>query len=546
MFQPKELFIRAYSVSLSAFELEKADVPFMIACPDPPIEALEAGRAIAVPHGEFDVDLILNQLPATFHPEIVTLSARDLSFRPNGLEKFNCPKVMKIGDTFHWEDGSLRGIIDYCKRFQCDYHYVYQGVQHLHFFVEAGLKNVFWLPGTLAIAHYVPQPPAQKSYDVIFRGSESALHVQRTRLLNAVRAARINLDVQRKSYHDCLEDYPKAHVVLNCSLNGDTNRRVFEVLMAGGFLLTDRLSPQSGLFTLFQEGIHLECYGSDAELIEKINFYLQHPEKAAQIAAAGQQKLLDCYSQQAMQQTLYRYILTNKIDPPFRLEHDRRISSQKSKTLETRLNVYELIQEIHQSNAEMKLLYWRGRDRELLSDLADMPRLTLTYAQAHDELDQMKAWCDRAGVSAQVQFNLLDPNESDLNEQFQMAIVDGDGSIVDLKPRLEGVLPYLVDGGLLIVLGNPNLQTRGVLNWLLSTHHFTSVCLGVKTAHGTDKILGAGAYLVYQNRIDASAVEPLAVHKISLQTQLRQHLKALPVVHHANRFVRQSLLKRSS
>ena len=36
-------------------------------------------------------------------------------------------------------------------------------------------------------------------------------------------------------------------VSFNASLNGDLNLRVFETLSAGGCLLTDRLSAQSGL-----------------------------------------------------------------------------------------------------------------------------------------------------------------------------------------------------------------------------------------------------------------------------------------------------------
>ncbi|MEO1375925.1 MAG: glycosyltransferase, partial [Cyanobacteria bacterium J06635_10] len=290
----KELRIISSSISISQLDLdrlEENDHQILIACPSPPPEAVKAGKAIAVPKGEFSTDIILDQLPSTFSPDFVQLTARNMSFIPRGLEKFTCPKVMKIGDTFHLGDGSLTSIVEYCKLFQCDYHWGYQGVQHLHFFVEAGLKNVFWLPGTPVINQYIPQKQESKSDDIVFRGSQSKQHVYRSRLLQFLQDSWINIDISRKSYIESLEDYTKSGIVFNCGLNSDSNRRIFEVLMAGGFLLTDRLSPQSGLFSLFQEGVHLECYGDENELLQKIDFYLNNPEKAEQIAYEGHRKL---------------------------------------------------------------------------------------------------------------------------------------------------------------------------------------------------------------------------------------------------------------
>ncbi|MFP6688354.1 MAG: glycosyltransferase [Alphaproteobacteria bacterium] len=64
--------------------------------------------------------------------------------------------------------------------------------------------------------------------------------------------------------------------------------RIFEIMAAGGMVLTDRLAPQFGLSHLFREGEHLAAYGSIGELLEKIEHYLDHPEEAARIAAAGE------------------------------------------------------------------------------------------------------------------------------------------------------------------------------------------------------------------------------------------------------------------
>jgi hypothetical protein len=40
--------------------------------------------------------------------------------------------------------------------------------------------------------------------------------------------------------------YAESLACFNASLNGDLNFRVFEVLSAGGCLLTDRLAPEAG------------------------------------------------------------------------------------------------------------------------------------------------------------------------------------------------------------------------------------------------------------------------------------------------------------
>ena len=74
---------------------------------------------------------------------------------------------------------------------------------------------------------------------------------------------------------------------LNGSLNGDLNMRVFEVLSAGGFLLTDRVSQQAGLELLLRSGQDCETYEEAEELFDKLAFYRRSPAAALQIAEQG-------------------------------------------------------------------------------------------------------------------------------------------------------------------------------------------------------------------------------------------------------------------
>ena len=60
--------------------------------------------------------------------------------------------------------------------------------------------------------------------------------------------------------------------------------RIFDVLGCGGFLLTNY---QTELPAYFTPGVHLDCYGSEDELLEKTEFYLTHEKDRAEIARCG-------------------------------------------------------------------------------------------------------------------------------------------------------------------------------------------------------------------------------------------------------------------
>lgn len=548
----KELRIISYPISSSQLDLnplEENDHQILIACPSPPPEAVKAGKAIAVPKGEFSTDMILEQLPSDFYPDFVHLSARNMSFIPRELEKFKCPKVMKIGDTFHLGDGSLTSIIEYCKLLQCDYHWVYQGVQHLHFFVEAGLKNVFWLPGTPVIDHHITQKQESKSdnydYDIVFRGSQSKLHVYRSKLLTFLQDSGINIDISRKPYTECLEDYSKSRIVFNCGLNSDSNRRIFEVLMAGGFLLTDRLSLQSGLFSLFKESVDLECYGDENELLQKIDFYLNNPKKAEQIALSGHRKLIDCYNQQAMRQKLYRYVLQGEIEAPFRLEHDKRVlhidKPINEKALDIRLKVYELIQEIHRLNSRIKLVYWKGANKKLLSDLADLPRLDITYANSSEALAGIENWCEKVGVKQQIHLQCLDSQQNNLS-QIQMILVDLPDNLTAMKQLIEQIKPNIAESGFLLIVGTPQIWKKQIANAFLRKQGLFPVNLCFENSNCE---LGVGACLVYQKITLASSSlhslnsrNKLFVSKLSRKTKIKKQLSSVPLLSRAKKFIK--------
>lgn len=69
--------------------------------------------------------------------------------------------------------------------------------------------------------------------------------------------------------------------------------RIFDVLGAGGFLLTNY---QAELPAYFEVGKDLACFESEAELVEKCSYYLTHEEERQQIAKNGYVKVKNCCS----------------------------------------------------------------------------------------------------------------------------------------------------------------------------------------------------------------------------------------------------------
>jgi spore maturation protein CgeB len=107
-------------------------------------------------------------------------------------------------------------------------------------------------------------------------------------------------------------------------LNGDLNLRVFEVISSGGFLLTDRLAPQSGIDLLFEDGKHFVSFSNIDDLTEKIRYFLQHPEEAFAIARNGCQHYWENYAPEKNIARLMHYLETGEIEDIYRAEYEPR------------------------------------------------------------------------------------------------------------------------------------------------------------------------------------------------------------------------------
>jgi glycosyltransferase involved in cell wall biosynthesis len=309
----------------------------------------------------------------------------DASLRscPRNLFKLKCPKVLIVGDTHHM-GYPLERVIRYALSEPFTHIILDHTRNHAHFLMEAGLKNVHWIPA-VDFSFLRRELCSEPGTPLTFVGQVGRHHPFRRYALDSVRNAGLPLEILRGSNAKAADIYADSQITLNVSLNGDLNLRVFESLGAGGFLLTDRLSPASGLSRIFEDGKHLVTWGSVDELIEKIRYYLVHPEEAAVIRRTGQDELITHHSPAVKMLEVFDLVYRDKVNPRYDLECERASLSVRFRRedinvcVRERFAAYQVMQEAHRTN--LGVTVWCENPAALAS-LADLPRLRFESVSA--------------------------------------------------------------------------------------------------------------------------------------------------------------------
>ena len=197
----------------------------------------------------------------------------------------------------------------------------------------------------------------------------------------------------------------------NTSLNGDLNMRVFEVLGAGGFLITDRLSPQSGVYELFEDGKHLVSYDSPKQLFDKLDYYLDRPEEAIAIARRGYERYMQLHRSGNKIEALLNFVFDGTPLPTYGLSDDPRAARTwpvgRNHLLE-RLPAYEFLQELHRWREAVDVLCCGAID--LCCDLADLARLRLYVLDDRRFTTAERLRLKQSGAEAQI--NIIHPDQA--------------------------------------------------------------------------------------------------------------------------------------
>ena len=302
-----------------------------------------------------------------------------------GLEAFDCPKLLLVGDTHHGPR-PLETILTYARSQKFDAIAIQFTLHHAHWFRAAGFERIAWVPGLTAHLSKAAGPSPQPAI-VSFAGQLGPVFPRRTRLFEALCDAGLpafHFEVPRPDLDHVLRASP---ITFNCSVNGDLNLRLFEAASAGSLLLTDRLSDSSGLGRLFEPGVECVLYDTPSELLDLCRYYLRRSDEAASIAERARQRTASVAGNNRIAAQLVNWALADG-PAPFETGDDprNRISTDNGASLDGRLVIYQIAQLLHVERESPRAFIGAGCPAISALDMADLPRLRLVVARDRSDV----------------------------------------------------------------------------------------------------------------------------------------------------------------
>ncbi len=335
--------------------------------------------SIKTASGSYDIAPVVASLPLEQRPDLFVARVDSSGVNlPANVAGLKCRKVLLLGDTHHLAK-PLQRLIGYALQEHYDAIIIDYDRHHAHFFIEAGIGPVYWLPG-INIRRLPVQPKAKPDIPFSFVGQAGKFHPRRRALCQSLIAAGLPLRVMSATSAQTRALHARSRVNLNCSLNGDFNLRFMEVLASGGFLLSDRLNPASGLDLLFIEGVHYVAYDDDRDCVEKAWALLADPDLTRKIASAGKSHYEAHYSTDRILGDFFALIDAGTVRPEFDLALERRCQGATATDRAAvlgRAALYEIVQAIHIGRERVRMLVSPGVDPAFVTDCADLPRLDL-------------------------------------------------------------------------------------------------------------------------------------------------------------------------
>lgn len=333
------------------------------------------------PRGRYDLLAALKQqrIGTRYDLLVVFADASGVNL-PLNLRAFGCPTLLCLGDTHHL-DRPLRRMLDYARAAGFDYIVSSYNRQHLRWFSLAGMERLAWLPGLPAPRLKATRAAAPRA-EIAFVGQVGRLHPRRSRLVDGLKAAGLPFKAVLAPIASAGRHYSEAAVSFNCSLNGDLNLRIFEILACGGCLLTDRLSDEAGLGRLLQDGTHYFSYDTLEEAVERARFLLANPAVADSVARAGQSAYREELQPGRMARHLLEWVAHGRLEPRFAIPPEAPIPAA---ALQVRLACYERLQELQRQLERPRVLIYGPVGEDIAQDARDLHRLELHVADGHSQ-----------------------------------------------------------------------------------------------------------------------------------------------------------------
>ncbi|HUK09763.1 MAG TPA: glycosyltransferase [Stellaceae bacterium] len=335
-------------------------------------------RSLHVERGDLDIARVVARIPREQRPELIVVRVDSSKMLlPRNLAALSCRRVLLVGDTHH-DAAAITSIVDYAVSEPYDLVLLDYTRQHAHFFIEAGLKQVYWLPG-FNVARSATPAVAVPDVALSFVGNVGNLYPRRTHLMSALHFAGLPIWVVQAPRAEARILHARSQVSLNCSLNGDLNLRLLEILESGGFLLTDRLGRESGLDLLFEEGQHYAGYGGIEECVEQCRRYLGDRAGAAQIARQGKIAFERQLAPERIRADFFALLERGVVRPEFALARDPRVLRRRRvrAVLRPHIAIYELLQALQHARESVGVLATTGIDPSILWDAHDLARVRI-------------------------------------------------------------------------------------------------------------------------------------------------------------------------
>lgn len=324
----------------------------------------------------YDIRQVLRMLPASHQPDVCLVQvAADFSSFPTHLEAVKCPKVLLVGDTHHMSQ-PLDRIITYARSTNFDLILTYCNRQHMHLFRSAGFQRLAWLPLILINPHLQRETEAFAPI-VSFVGQTGQYHPRRRQLLNRLRSTGIPIFVHELRQDVGAQLYSRSLLSLNHALNGDTSLRILEVLSSRGCLITDQLSPESGLDQMLTPGEDAIVYQSFDDLVDKIRHYLDNPAETIPIRQSGYARYNRQHSPAVKREELFDLIFSDQRRPAYDLDAEPRFRHAVPTPIsrvQRRLDAYSNLQSMLVTNDSITA-FALAPPPELQNDWKDLTRL---------------------------------------------------------------------------------------------------------------------------------------------------------------------------
>jgi hypothetical protein len=233
---------------------------------------------ITLPSPVVHIDQLLHALPNGFRPDRIVWLDNSAPMGIIGVEDCEIPSLFYSIDTHHH-------YATHSHVATCFDHALVAHKDYISELTQYGTPTT-WLP--LWASEYVESSSAKK-YGAVFVGTlNRQLNPERVDFFERLQQI-VPIEVLTGHFPSI---FPFAEIVVNQTVKGDLNFRVFEAMMCGSLLLTEEAG--NGLLEIFKDGAHLVTYTrGDAEgAAQKIKDLLANPSRMRSIANAGREEIL--------------------------------------------------------------------------------------------------------------------------------------------------------------------------------------------------------------------------------------------------------------